>query len=373
MLVLFMLLVFFVSSGWTEITKIKNGDTLYGILKPYFNGKEIHEINKKISKIDADFVLKKGGEVEFTKNKITLRQNWLKDIVIEKTDIENLVRVVDYPVFTLKTLVKGVIEDSLFGAVMDVGEGQELVSAIADIFEGEIDFFKDIRRGDTFTLLVEKRFSRGKFIGYGKILAADFKNNGILYRAFYYEDNQISGYFTPDGGSFKKGFLKAPLKFGKITSKFTSKRLHPVLNTVKSHFGVDYSAPYGTPVHATADGKIIKRGYEKGGGNFVKIRHPNGYETTYMHFSKFANGHKVGSYVKQGEIIGYVGSTGYATGPHVDYRVTKNGKYVNPLAFKAPAVKLPKNKIESFALFIEPSYKMLNDSYTKVSRFIMLR
>lgn len=221
--------------------------------------------------------------------------------------------------------------------------------------------------------MVEKKFCRGKFIGYGKILAADFINQGRLIRALYFEDEKTAGYFTPDGKSLRKGFLKAPLKFGRISSAFTSRRLHPVLNEVRAHYGVDYAAPYGTPVHATADGRIIERGYKKGNGNYVKLKHNNGYETMYMHFSRFRQGQKVGSYVKQGEIIGYAGTSGYATGPHVDYRITKNGNYLNPLAFKSPSKSLPKEKLEIFLKTTFLYTNMLDNTYYKLAKFKMLK
>lgn len=371
--VFFVLMVFLNGSVFGETIKVKSGDTVYSFLKEYFKPVDINEIYQQILKLQPDFVLKKGSEVEIVEDKIIIRQDVLSEIVIGKKDSAVDVKVLESQVLTLKTIVNGVIKESLFSAVAQAGEDQELASAIADIFEGEIDFFKDIRRNDYFNVLVEKKFAKGQFIGYGRILGADFKNNGILYRAFYYEDEEISGYFTKEGDSFKKGFLKAPLKFGRISSKFTAKRVHPVTSKVKAHFGVDYAAAYGTPVHATADGKIIRRGYDsKGGGNFVKIRHSNGYDTTYMHFSKFAGGQKVGSRVKQGEVIGYVGSTGYATGPHVDYRISRNGKYINPLRFKSPSVKLPKSKLQEFSQFIEQNYSALNNAYTKISNFMMV-
>lgn len=352
---------------------VKNGDTLVNILSNYFTYSEIIKIDKRFKELALDFTLQSGQTFVFDKDVVRLIYSIDKEFLIYKNNNNLEVKLEQFPIFKLKTVVENSIDSSLFEAVRSTGEDDILAIMLANIYEWEIDFFKDIRQGDKFKILVEKKFCRGKFIGYGKILAADFINQGRLIRALYFEDEKTAGYFTPDGKSLRKGFLKAPLKFGRISSAFTSRRLHPVLNEVRAHYGVDYAAPYGTPVHATADGRIIERGYKKGNGNYVKLKHNNGYETMYMHFSKFRQGQKVGSYVKQGEIIGYVGTSGYATGPHVDYRITKNGNYLNPLAFKSPSKSLPKEKLEIFLKKTFLYTNMLDNTYYKLAKFKMLK
>lgn len=352
---------------------VKNGDTLVNILSNYFTYSEIIKIDKRFKELALDFTLQSGQTFVFDKDVVRLIYSIDKEFLIYKNNSNLEVKLEQFPIFKLKTVVENSIDSSLFEAVRSTGEDDILAIMLANIYEWEIDFFKDIRQGDKFKILVEKKFCRGKFIGYGKILAADFINQGRLIRALYFEDEKTAGYFTPDGKSLRKGFLKAPLKFGRISSVFTSRRLHPVLNEVRAHYGVDYAAPYGTPVHATADGRIIERGYKKGNGNYVKLKHNNGYETMYMHFSKFRQGQKVGSYVKQGETIGYVGTSGYATGPHVDYRITKNGNYLNPLAFKSPSKSLPKEKLEIFLKKTFLYTNMLDNTYYKLAKFKMLK
>jgi len=352
---------------------VKNGDTLVNILSKNFDYSEIITIDKKFKELASEFTLQSGQTFVFDKDTVRLKYAIDKEFVIYKNNGNVEVKLEQFPIFKLKTVVENSINSSLFEAVRATGEDDNLAIMLSNIYEWEIDFFKDIREGDKFKILVEKNFCRGKFIGYGKILAADFINQGRLIRALYFEDEKTAGYFTPDGKSLRKGFLKAPIKFGRISSGFTSRRLHPVLNEVRPHYGVDYAAPYGTPVHATADGKIIARGYRKGNGNYVKLKHNNGYETMYMHFSKFKRGQHVGSYVKQGEVIGYIGTSGYATGPHVDYRIIKNGRYLNPMAFKSPSKSLPKEKIEIFTKTTSLYAYMLDNTYYRMAKFKLLK
>jgi murein DD-endopeptidase MepM/ murein hydrolase activator NlpD len=352
---------------------VKNGDTLVNILSNNFDYSEILAIDKRLKELSSEFTLQSGQTLVYDKDVVRLKYAIDKEFVIYKNNDNLEVKLEQFPIFKLKTVVENNIDSSLFEAVRVTGEDDILAIMLANIYEWEIDFFKDIRQGDKFKILVEKNFCRGKFIGYGKILAADFINQGRLIRALYYEDEKTAGYFTPEGKSLKKGFLKAPIKFGRVSSGFTSRRLHPILNVVRAHFGVDYAAPYGTPVHATADGKIIARGYKKGNGYYVKLKHNNGYETMYMHFSKFNKNQKIGSYVKQGEIIGYIGTSGYATGPHVDYRIIKNGTYLNPLAFKSPSKSLPKEKIENFTKATALYANMLDSTYYRLAKFKMLK
>lgn len=328
--------------------KVKWGDTLYSLLSDKFTPQEIININKELKRLIPNFTLKKGTLIKESENTFTLIPNQLTDIAIHKIEGDFELDVVKYPVNTVTAVVEGYITSSLIQAVEQQGESAELAFMLASIYEWEIDFFHALRKGDHFRVLVEKQFARDKFIGYGQILAADFVNQGRFIRALWYEGEKTKGYFKPDGTSMRKGFLKAPLRYSRISSGYTSSRLHPVTHKRQPHYGVDYAAPTGTPVYATADGRVTARGYKGYNGNYIKIKHMNGYETMYLHLSRFNKNSKSGSYVRQGDLIGYVGSTGRSTGPHLDYRIKKNGSYLNPLRFKAPDKKLPAGEFEAF-------------------------
>ncbi len=236
--------------------------------------------------------------------------------------------------------VEGRITASLFGAVIAAGERPELAVRLAEIFQWDIDFFRDLRKGDRFELLVERRTVDGAFYGYGPIFAARFVNDGreldaILYRG----PDGRPGYYDLEGRPLEKQFLKAPLRFSRITSRFSLHRYHPVLHRTIPHYGVDYGAPVGTPVHVTADGVVTWVGRKRGAGKMITVRHPNAYETNYLHLSRYAPGLRPGVRVRQGQVIGYVGQTGYATGPHLDYRIRHHGRWINPLRLASPPAK----------------------------------
>lgn len=244
---------------------------------------------------------------------------------------------VERPIESKIVRFEGVIESSLFGAVNTVGAGPELAVRMADIFQWDIDFLRDIRQGDTFVALVEERRVGDEFYGYGTLYAARFVNKGqqIDSIAFAGADGKV-GYYDLDGAPLKKQFLRSPLKFSRITSRFSLNRFHPVHKRRMPHYGVDYGAPTGTPAHATANGTVTFVGRNGGAGNMVRIRHSNGYETNYLHLSRFGKGIRKGVRVSQGRVVGYVGSTGWSTGPHLDYRVKKNGQWINPLLISSP-------------------------------------
>jgi len=244
------------------------------------------------------------------------------------------------PVESRIVRIEGAIVSSLFGAVAAAGERPELAVRLAEIFQWDIDFFRDLRKGDRFQLLVERQTVDGSFFRYGPIFAARFVNGGreldaILYRG----PDGRPGYYDLEGRPLRKQFLKAPLRFSRITSRFSLNRFHPVLHRRMPHYGVDYGAPVGTPVHATADGVVTWVGRKGGAGKMVTIRHPNAYETNYLHLSRYAAGIRRGVRVRQGQVIGYVGQTGYATGPHLDYRIRHNGRWINPLRLASPPAR----------------------------------
>ncbi len=234
--------------------------------------------------------------------------------------------------------ISGQIRDSLFSTFQREGYPVSLAAQFAEIFEWKIDFQHEVREGDYFSLVVEKFYKDGELIEYGRIVAAMYDGEIInMLKGFYFEqDNGIGDYYSPDGTSLKRAFLRSPLSYKYISSGFSYRRKHPILGSVKPHLGIDFAAPYGSPVWAVADGTVISKTYDRYNGNQIKLRHINNYITYYNHLSRFAGGLKRGVKVKQKQIIGYVGTSGLSTGPHLDYRVKKNNSYVNPLKANYP-------------------------------------
>jgi murein DD-endopeptidase MepM/ murein hydrolase activator NlpD len=232
----------------------------------------------------------------------------------------------------IETTVAATIESSLYEAMRASGETPQLVQQLVDVFQWDIDFFA-LRKGDSFSLVVKKKYAGSDLVGYGPIVAARFTHDGDTYEAFRHESpDGHAGYYARSGAPLRKQFLRAPLQFTRITSGFSQRRFHPLLHIFRPHHGVDYGAPTGTPVMTTADGVVMDAAYNRGEGNFVRIRHTSRIETSYLHLSRFAKGLHRGSKVTQGDVIGYVGMTGLATAPHLDYRVSENGTWLNPLA-----------------------------------------
>jgi murein DD-endopeptidase MepM/ murein hydrolase activator NlpD len=231
--------------------------------------------------------------------------------------------------------VAGEVRRSLFEAVESMGESPELVLELVEIFSSDFDFTADTRLGDRFRLLVEKRYAGDDFVDYGQVLVAQYVSDGRALTGVSFEPaGGRPAYYDLDGRSLRKTFLKSPLEFTRITSGFTYARPHPILGGVRPHLAVDYAAPVGTPVRAVADGRVVVAGWNGGNGIQVHLRHHAGYETIYNHLSRLGAGVRAGSRVTQRQVIGYVGSTGLSTGPHLDYRVAKNGRFVNPLSEK---------------------------------------
>jgi murein DD-endopeptidase MepM/ murein hydrolase activator NlpD len=236
--------------------------------------------------------------------------------------------------------LEGTITSSLFGAVEDAGADPDLAVRVAEVFQWDIDFLRDLRRGDRFVVLASRETVDGEFYRWGTIYAARFVNGGRTLDAFVYPDDEGRlGYYDGRGSPLRKQFLRSPLRFSRVTSRFSMRRYHPVLQRSMPHYGVDYGAPVGTPVMATADGVVTLAGRNGGAGNMVTLRHPNGYETSYLHLSRYGPGVRRGTRVAQGQVVGYVGSSGLSTGPHLDYRVKLNGRWVNPLTLASPPAK----------------------------------
>lgn len=228
------------------------------------------------------------------------------------------------------SVVSGQLDDSLFNAVEDAGESAEVAMRLAQIFGYDLDFYTDPRKGDTFRIVLEKKkYTNGETAGYGRILAAEYDNGGKKYQALLFHDDQgHAAYYTADGKSLQKAFLRSPLKFAApVTSHFSKARFHPILKVYRPHLGTDYGAPIGTPVQTIGSGRVEFAGRKGGDGNMVKIAHSQGYETMYMHLSKILV--HVGEHVEIGRTIGLVGMTGLATGPHLDFRISQRGQFLN--------------------------------------------
>jgi murein DD-endopeptidase MepM/ murein hydrolase activator NlpD len=245
--------------------------------------------------------------------------------------------------------LEGAIEDNL---IASMGGGQQnllLALSLSDVYAWDIDFTTALRKGDTFRLLVEGLYRDGEFRKYGNILAAEFVNDGVLYRAYRFEIDGRADYYDATGRSLRKAFLKAPLSFRRISSGFSKSRLHPVLKIRRAHNGTDYVAPKGTPVSAMANGQVLAAGHQGGYGKLIVLRHPNGYKTFYGHLSGFAKGVRKGASVTQGQLIGYVGSTGISTGPHLHFEMRVNDRPVNPRRVETPAGQpVPETLLASF-------------------------
>lgn len=234
---------------------------------------------------------------------------------------------------------QGTISTSLWNAMLDQNLNPMLANELSEIYAWSIDFF-GLQPADSFSIVYDEQFVDSISVGLGKIHTAYFRHAGSDFYAIPFIQDSIESFYDINGLSLRKAFLKAPLRFTRISSRFSHSRLHPILKIRRPHHGVDYSAPSGTPVQAIGDGKIMKasRGYNRGGGNMIKIRHNSVYTTAYLHLSGFAPGIRPGVYVHQGDVIGYVGSTGLSTGPHLDFRFYKNGKAIDPLKVEAPPV-----------------------------------
>jgi len=229
----------------------------------------------------------------------------------------------------------GVVSGSLVRSLGELGERPELVYAFTDIFLWDFDFSTQSRPGDEFRMVFEKFFDKDGFVRYGRVLAAEYRGAKRTFVAVWFEDEQGHGdYFTPDGLSVRRAFLKAPVKYSRISSRYSKARLHPILHTRRPHEGVDYAAPVGTPVWSVADGKVLFAGWSGGFGRLIKVKHSNGFISFYGHLSRYAKGLRVGQSVSQKQQIGFVGMTGLATGPHLDFRIQRGGRFFDPLTVK---------------------------------------
>ena len=339
------------------VDEVKAGDSLASIfLRNGFSSRDVHEITrtehgKQLAEIFP------GHRLAFTKLGNTLETlTYSTDRLTSYTfhrdgDQFTAIKQVFQP-DRVTTYKHSSIDSSLFVASQRAGLPDNLTMRLAQIFQWDIDFVLDIRPGDEFFVLFEELYFEGEFVGYGDILAAEFVNQGRRYRAVQYQTQSgRKDYFTPDGISMRKAFLRAPVEFSRISSRFNMRRLHPVRKTVRPHRGIDYAAPIGTPILAAGDGRINTATRNRANGRYIIINHGQQFVTKYLHLSKFARGIKAGKRVKQGQVIGYVGATGLVTGPHLHYEFLVNGVHMNPRTVALPKAKsIAKGELPQFAL-----------------------
>lgn len=323
-----------------EKDRISRGETFGSILLKYgISHQKIHHIDQDFREVFDVRRLRTGkpyelafpkGDSERTASHMVYHMDAVNYVVFSLGDSLNVERK-SKEVTTRQRSITGRIESSLYETILDRGGSPALVMDLSSIYAWTIDFFR-IKKGDYFKLIYEERLVDDSVsIGSGRILACDFNHAGRSFYSFWYKpDSSYSDYFDEEGKTLRKAFLRAPLEYSRISSRYSPKRFHPVLKRWRSHLGTDYAAPRGTPIKATADGTVIASTYTRGNGNYVKIRHNATYTTQYLHMTRQAKGIQKGVAVKQGDVIGYVGSTGLATGPHVCYRFWVNGKQVDP-------------------------------------------
>lgn len=245
--------------------------------------------------------------------------------------------------------LSGSLDDSLEAAIRQAGGEATLAYLMADVLQWDLDFTRDLRTGDRFEVLYETVFLDGAYHALGEIVALSYENQGQRLEAYRYGASDKRGYYDAEGRPLRKMFLRSPMRYSRITSRFSGRRFHPVLKRYRPHYGVDYGAPTGTPARVTANGVVSSAAWSDGGGRTVKVRHPNGYLTAYLHLSKYASGIRAGRRVRQGDVIGYVGSSGLATGSHLDYRVQRDGRWIDPLSLKSvPADPVTRDDMPEF-------------------------
>jgi len=341
---------------------IRRGDTLDQLFRK--NKLDLGQLATIVRLPDARphlRVLRPGDEIEIRHDDGKLISLYRKlsltsALRVSKESSGFVAEIIDRPIEIRKRRAYGRIDSSLFESGNTAGLPDKLIMNLAGIFAWDIDFVLDIRVGDNYYILYEEIYQDGEFVTDGEIIAAEFNNDGRTYQAIRFIDNDgRSDYFTPDGSSVRKAFVRAPVDFSRISSSFNPRRRHPVLNTIRAHRGVDYAAPRGTPIKAAGDGKIIFRGRKGGYGNAVIVQHGGNITTLYAHMSNFARSAPFGSRVIQGQVIGFVGSTGLATAAHLHYEYRLNGVHRNPRTVKLPKAEPIKDEYkEKFLAEAQP-------------------
>ncbi|MGB3399400.1 MAG: peptidoglycan DD-metalloendopeptidase family protein [Candidatus Deferrimicrobiaceae bacterium] len=336
---------------------VKPGETMSDIFKKYgLNSQELFHLKEASAGVHrlGRITTGKPYQIELGPDNsvLSLTYQISDDVLLNITSADPGFRAekITIPYETKTSKIGGTIENNLYDALGNGGESGLLAYALSDILSWDIDFTTDLRNGDTFKIVVEEQWLDGRFKRYGNILAAEFTNDGKAYRAFRYEGpDGRAGYYDEEGKSLQRSFLKAPLSYRRISSGFTYSRMHPILKIRRPHLGIDYVAPRGTPVSALGDGTIQFAGYKGANGNLVILKHPKGFTTYYGHLHRIRKGIRRGARIAQGDVIGYVGSTGRATGPHLDFRMRKGSRFINPLRVDVPrSAGIPKNLLTDY-------------------------
>ena len=324
-------------------------EDLHKIIHANATGKQFADV---IPGQDVIATVSAEGELE----QLTYAKNPFETLIATRQDNGFDVKLFSKKIDHQISSAKAIIHSSLFEDGVKAGLSEKIILKLADIFAWDIDFALNLRDGDELTVVYEKLTVDGEEFDTGDILSVEFVNQGKTYTAVRFADNQgHTGYYTPEGHSLRKAFLQSPMDFAKISSHFNLHRKHPILNTIRAHKGVDYAASIGTPVKTTGDGKIVYRGKKNGYGNVVEIEHGQKYSTLYAHLSGFKSSQKLGSAVKQGDVIGYVGKTGLATGPHLHYEFRIAGQHVNPVTAKLPrSIQMDKAIMAKFKAQTQP-------------------
>ncbi|MBT1452508.1 peptidoglycan DD-metalloendopeptidase family protein [Glaciecola sp. XM2] len=345
--------------------KVARGDTLAKILSKHgqsarvtYNITQAGDDAKRLRKIKTgdNLYLQINEAGQLTSLQYPL--NNTQTLVIKQSDEGFLSKIDTKQVETSLAFAQGTIDSSFWNAGIEAGLTDNKIMQLAGIFGWDIDFAQEIREGDSFNMAYEAHYVDGEFVGYGDIVAAEFINQGDVFTAIQYTDGN---YYTPDGRSMRKSFLRAPVSFTHVSSNFNPRRFHPVQKRIKPHRGVDYVAPVGTPVMAAGDGKVVRAAYDRFNGHHVFIQHGERYQTKYLHFKSRAV--KVGEWVKQGQVIGYLGSTGMVTGAHLHYEFLVNGVHRNPRTVELPEARpIDKAEKDKFMLIADQQVALLNNN-----------
>ncbi len=354
---------------WRE-HQVKSGESLAVIFKKMeLPPALLHQIinssttAKTLALLKPGQLLRFGFDAEDRLVKLTLERNRVNSLEVTRTEQGFSAEEINRPVTHRIATAQGSIVSSLFVDGQKAGLTDGQIMELANLFGWDIDFALELRKGDRFSVIYQENWLDGEKLGNGPILAAEFVNQGKVYRAIRYTDSKgETAYYDTEGNAKRRAFIRTPVKFTRISSRFTRKRWHPVLKRWRSHKGVDYAAPKGTPVKATGNGKVTFIGRKGGYGKVIFLRHGGRYTTVYGHLSRFAKGLRTGSKVKQGQVIGYVGQTGLATGPHLHYEFRINGVHRNPLTVKLPkSIRLPKKELARFRSAIQPMVAQLDE------------
>lgn len=349
-----------------RVQKVKPGDNLSAIFNRLARpGSEVHAVAHATANADVLKKLRPGETIAVALDV----DNKLAEVIYERSALESYRFIRTDAGYDSEKIARETIKNQAFShATIEhslsldgarAGLSHNMIMQLANIFAWDIDFALDIRKGDTFTIVYEEETLDGKKVREGNVLAAEFTNQGKLYQAVRYQDSDGNvGYYTPQGYPMRKAFLRAPLDFTRVSSNFDPRRLHPILKTVRPHRGVDYAAPTGTPVHSAGSGKVIESGYKASNGNYVVVQHGGKYTTKYLHLHQRSV--KTGQLVKQGEQLGTVGSTGYATGPHLHYEFLVNGVHTDPRTVALPkADPIEKQQMADFVRQTAPLFTQL--------------